>query len=94
MTDELKKRIQRNAKDSLLQSIQNCLKAEITFEEIKQIIAAAEVLQKEESKKVWIFFQSLVKIAKGSNYNISMYELKLYNYLEEQYNSLIRDRIL
>lgn len=52
MTDELKKRIQRNAKDGLLQSIQNCLKAEITFEEIKQIIAAAEVLQKEESKKV------------------------------------------
>ena len=52
MTDELKKRIQRNAKDNLLQSIQNCLKAEITFEEIKQIIAAAEALQKEENKKV------------------------------------------
>lgn len=52
MTDELKKRIQRNAKDSLLQSIQNCLKAEITFEEIKQIVAAAEALQKEENKKI------------------------------------------
>lgn len=46
MTDEVKKRIQKTAKDSLLLSIQNCLKAEITFEEIKRIVAAAEALQK------------------------------------------------
>ncbi len=46
MTDEVKKRIQKTAKDNLLLGIQNCLKAEITFEEIKQIVAAAEALQK------------------------------------------------
>ncbi len=46
MTEEVKKRIQKTAKDSLLTGIQNCLKAEMTFEEIKLIVEAAEKLQK------------------------------------------------
>lgn len=46
MTEEVKKRIQKTAKDGLVASIQNCLKAEMSFEEIKLIVEAAEKLQK------------------------------------------------
>lgn len=40
------------------------------------------------------FFEPFILFARNSNYNISMYELKLFNYLEEQYNSLIREGVL